>query len=98
MIPQLDASYINTSVVTGRIASIEDLLDWLYSDHPAAFREAAAELREIDQSNMEARRWFLYDYLFDELFQQIAPEGTYFSAHPGDGSDVGFWEVEFLWA
>lgn len=36
---------------------------------------------------------FDLDYLFDML-NQYAPDGYYFGAHPGDGSDYGFWECE----
>lgn len=42
--------------------------------------------------NSEDADWLL-DSLFDKL-NAIAPEGTYFGAHPGDGSDYGFWEFE----
>lgn len=35
----------------------------------------------------------LVDALEDEL-SEVAPEGMYFGAHPGDGSDFGFWRNE----
>lgn len=33
------------------------------------------------------------DYLFD-LLDACSPDGYYFGAHAGDGSDYGFWEVD----
>lgn len=36
--------------------------------------------------------WLLED-LFDAL-DNAAPDGFYFGAHTGDGSDFGFWEIE----
>tara|TARA_R100001244_G_scaffold73905_1_gene59227 strand:- start:108 stop:434 length:327 start_codon:yes stop_codon:yes gene_type:complete len=36
---------------------------------------------------------FLLDDLFD-LLNDLAPEGYYFGAHPGDGSDFGYWTLE----
>ena len=33
------------------------------------------------------------DHLFDVL-GEYAPDGAYFGAHPGDGSDYGFWMCE----
>lgn len=35
----------------------------------------------------------LVQSLFDAL-DSVAPDGTTFSAHPGDGSDYGFWPAE----
>lgn len=36
---------------------------------------------------------YMSDVLFDYL-NNCAPDGHYFGAHVGDGSDFGFWEYE----
>lgn len=43
--------------------------------------------------NSEECSHFLNECLFNEL-NACAPDGFYFGAHPGNGSDFGFWEVE----
>ena len=37
--------------------------------------------------------YFLNEVLFDTL-DSYAPDGYYFGAHQGDGSDFGFWEID----
>ena len=47
---------------------------------------------EFGRYDGETAYWLL-DVLFDKL-NDLAPEGYYFGAHPGDGSDFGFWQLE----
>ncbi len=35
---------------------------------------------------------YIMENIFDYL-NEIAPEGCYFGAHEGNGSDFGFWEI-----
>jgi hypothetical protein len=37
--------------------------------------------------------WVVNEIMWDAM-NEIAPEGFYFGAHPGDGRDYGFWAIE----
>lgn len=49
-----------------------------------------SDFGEIDPDKEETAEWLVNETLFDML-QSFAPPYTYFSAHPGDGADFGFW-------
>lgn len=51
-----------------------------------------AEARAIEDFDSEEAAC-VWEALFDAL-EDFAPEGAYFGAHEGDGSDYGFWPIE----
>ncbi len=50
------------------------------------------EVEDWKQLDNETKGWVV-DELFD-LLDGIAPEDCYFGAHPDDGADFGFWQVD----
>lgn len=94
----------NYSVSHGTVRT-QDLLvpfaELLYKLNPAVADVLFVykSLSNIKSLNDDSDYWYsdeaisLMDCLFDEL-DQSAPNGYYFGAHPGDGSDFGFWELD----
>jgi hypothetical protein len=69
-------------------------------DTPMALIEAMMpeELREVPQDNDDHEWWYtetaywVLEHL-DNKLNDHAPDGYYFGAHEGDGSDFGFWRM-----
>lgn len=82
----LDNSFINYSLSHATLID-DDLIEafeaFLCEHDPEFVSERVAESEKAD---------YLNETLFNCL-NDIAPDGTYFGSHPGDGSDFGFWLV-----
>jgi hypothetical protein len=97
----------NVSIIHGT-HRIQDLipafLDALEEYWPEAYEGYVAApfgpIPSYVQDEGDESAWWDSDdaqFLLEALFEQLdgcAPEGFYFGAHPGDGSDFGFWSCE----
>ena len=73
----------------------EDLIPVFLDELETLAREAGeidrfTPLKEDEDEREDEQGYLLVDYLFDAL-NEYAPPFVYFGAHPGDGSDYGFW-------
>jgi hypothetical protein len=78
------------------IPSFEAVLDAAGLDYKSDRPDAVAKLldgKDVTAAEQEAIGFYVNEVLF-ELLDSIAPEGCYFGAHPGDGSDFGYWRSE----
>lgn len=78
---------------------IPDFFDALESYVPDKAQEIKSDkdyyyILEFGHYDTETAYYLLEDLI--DCLNDIAPEGYYFGAHIGDGSDFGFWPIEFL--
>jgi hypothetical protein len=76
------------------IPAFEDVLDraGVGYDRP----EAVGRLldgQELSEADWDTVSWYVNEELWGAL-EDVAPEGTSFGAHEGDGADYGFWAYE----
>lgn len=85
----------NVSVSHGTMVTenlIETFIGFLEVEHPVLGAKMREEY-ETDHKYRGYREEFLNETLWD-VMDELSPEGFYFGAHPGDGSDYGYWEIE----
>lgn len=78
------------------IPAFADALEWLTSggrnERSTKESELLVECDALEDFSSEDAQYLLEE-LFDAL-GEYAPPYSYFGAHPGDGSDYGFWLLE----
>lgn len=95
MTEQSRETYPAGTVSHGTLRS-EDLRGPLYRALRSLNKESALE--HVEEYGPEPEGEDL-DESIEDLFNrlnEVAPPGTYFGSHPGDGTDFGFWSVKML--
>lgn len=97
---RLSADYVGYSVSWGTLKP-DDLAQAFIHFLRSVRDEVDLHGLDLDEADealaqaLEAEDWEYADHILWEwlgnTLDSIAPEGCYFGAHPGDGSDFGFW-------
>lgn len=91
---KLGTEFIGTSVSSGTLRDdhlIDAFASFVRCNSPGTAENL--DVYDLDLKRMlPDERGFILDDMF-EVMNEIAPEGTIFSAHEGDGADFGFWTV-----
>lgn len=106
MSKQLSQDFVGTSLSWGTMRDVdlyESFMPFLHEHAPDEWRAICTEYSDViagldAEGNQVGAEYvegaeYLIEALFDAI-NEIAPEGTYFGAHEGDGSDYGFWSYE----
>ena len=62
------------------------------NNNPELWEEIACLLEAADSADGASEDAVGLVWELADALNEFAPEGAYFGAHPGDGSDFGFWE------
>jgi hypothetical protein len=100
-IPTLGPEFANMTISHATLRTediIQAILNFLATSSPENIENEVWEIEQNviiarEQGNDEELDFILHEDAFP-LMNAIAPEDNYFGAHPGDGSDIGFWQIE----
>jgi hypothetical protein len=89
----IDETVIHGTLVTeDLVAAFTDEYERL-GGSPASVETFRSHLLLPEGEDRDEELYFDLESLF-ELLTELAPAGTSFGSHPGDGSDFGFWTHE----
>lgn len=106
--PRLGLPFVNMSLSEGSLRTqdlVVNFLAFIQAESPTLYTKVVCQAPDgfilwwlgADECepdwDSEEMSLYLNETLFDAL-DKLAPEGTSFGAHPGDGSDFGFWAIE----
>ena len=90
------ATHRTQDLIPALLAALREYNPARYMGHMVSpFGPVPAYAMEDDDSSWwdSEDAHYLLECLFDDL-NDTAPDGYYFGAHPGDGSDFGFWPID----